>query len=163
MRQRPGRIPTPLTSINADWRDFQNTTVVVFTMQKRNILGFTSLYVIVLYQQGFEIMHFRSRQPALRMPLARKHWVMCPACPSCKMLELREELLIDANKASPTSSHLYKYLIKQWGRRKEYTKIHDFLSINIKYIESKLTSSTREKERRKYLKAILELRTKKIV
>ncbi len=77
--------------------------------------------------------------------------------------ELGEELLIDAIKASPTSSHLYKYLIKQWGRRKEYTKIHDFLSINIKYIESKLTSSTREKERRKYLNAILELRTKKIV
>jgi hypothetical protein len=52
MCHRPGRIPAHLTSINADWRDFQNTPVVVFAMQKRNILGFTSLYVIVLYQQG---------------------------------------------------------------------------------------------------------------
>ena len=40
---------TRLAFINADWRDFQNTPA----MQKKNILGVISRYVIILGQLGF--------------------------------------------------------------------------------------------------------------
>lgn len=72
--------------------------------------------------------------------------------------ELKEELLIDAISKSPTSTHLYKYLIKLWGRNKEYSKIHEFLSVSIKFLESKLGPFNSDKEKRKYSKAINELR-----
>ena len=74
---------------------------------------------------------------------------------------LREELLIDAITKSPTSTHLYKHLVKLWGRKKEYSKIHEFLSVNIKFLESKLEFHKTPKQKRKYSKAISELRIKK--
>jgi len=74
---------------------------------------------------------------------------------------LKEELLIDAISKSPTSTHLYKYLIKVWGRKKEYSKIHEFLSVNIVFLESKLVAHKTPKEERRYSKAISELRIKK--
>ena len=74
---------------------------------------------------------------------------------------LKEELLIDAIKESPTSTHLYTYLTKQWGRTKEYHRIHEFLSVNIKFLESKLANHKTDKEKRRYAKAINELRIKK--
>jgi len=75
--------------------------------------------------------------------------------------EVKEELLIEVIKKSPTSTHLYKYLIKQWGRKKEYSKIHEFLSVNIKFLSSKLSTANSVKDKRKYTKAIGELREKK--
>ena len=74
---------------------------------------------------------------------------------------LKEELLIDAISKSPTSTHLYKYLIKLWGRKKEYSKIHEFLSVNITFLESKLAIYKTLKEKHRYSIAIGELRIKK--
>ena len=74
---------------------------------------------------------------------------------------LKEELLIEAISKSPTSTHLYKYLIKLWGRKKEYSKIHEFLTVNIIFLESKLAAHKTSKEERRYSKAIREFRIKK--
>jgi len=71
--------------------------------------------------------------------------------------KLKEELLIDAIKKSPTSTHLYKYLIKQWGRNKEYPKIHSFVSINIKYIESKLINKISDKKKVQIFKSNIRI------
>ncbi len=48
--------------------------------------------------------------------------------------EVRESLLLEAIRQSPTSVHLYSQLIKIWGRRKQYHRIHEFLAANVDYI-----------------------------
>jgi hypothetical protein len=48
---------------------------------------------------------------------------------------LKEELLIDAISKSPTSAHLYKYLIKVWGRKKGDSKAISELRIKKNHAE----------------------------
>ena len=72
--------------------------------------------------------------------------------------EMAVPILIDAIKDSPTSTHLYKYLIGIWGKRKEYDRIHEFLAANIQYLRTKLAESPdKPKAARRYSKALQEL------
>ena len=73
-----------------------------------------------------------------------------------------ENLLIEAIKASPTSTHLYCFLIGMWGKNKQYDKIHSLISINIRYLEEK-ASQHQEKPKilKKYTKALADLRNRK--
>lgn len=69
-----------------------------------------------------------------------------------------ETLIINAIKKSPTSTHLYKFLVKDWGRKKEYSRIHEFLEANLEYLRSFLTQyAYDERLQQKYRKAIAEL------
>ena len=74
-----------------------------------------------------------------------------------------EKLLIEAIKASPTSTHLYRFLVGIWGKNKKYDKIHSFLSDNIKYLEGK-ASQYQEKPKilKKYTNALADLRVRKV-
>jgi len=70
----------------------------------------------------------------------------------------REKLLLAAISNSPTSTHLYKHLVKLWGRQKKYGKIHKFLAVNIEYIEAlKDGSIDNPRLQKKYRKALVEL------
>lgn len=73
-----------------------------------------------------------------------------------------EALLIEAIKLSPTTTHLYKYLVKMWGRKMEYSKTHEFLGVNIKYLSAKLASTNNQKEMKRFTKAIGELNNRQI-
>ncbi len=73
-----------------------------------------------------------------------------------------ESLLIHAIRSSPTSTHLYKYLVGTWGRKKEYNKIYNFLATNIDYLEQlSISAANNSKQFKRYSKAIVELRKQK--
>ncbi|MYM64194.1 hypothetical protein [Pseudomaricurvus sp. HS19] len=70
----------------------------------------------------------------------------------------REAIIINAIKKSPTSTHLYKYLVSEWGRKKEYSRIHTFLETNLEHLKSLLSQYAYDKRlNKKYEKAIAEL------
>lgn len=75
--------------------------------------------------------------------------------------KLATDLLIENIVSSPTSTHLYKYLIKIWGKNKEYEKIHNFLKTNIEFLRHTLTISTNPKIVKKLTKALNELEVRK--
>ena len=73
---------------------------------------------------------------------------------------LKEHILVEAIKHNPTSTHLYRLLIKIWGKYKKYEKIHELLDANADYLlhlKNKTTYS--EKLKRKFTKAYNELIT----
>jgi len=75
----------------------------------------------------------------------------------------KEILLIETISHSPTSTHLYKYLVKLWGKQKKYEKIHSFLKANTEYLEVlKQEASDKPKLQKKYAKALKELKVRQV-
>lgn len=73
-----------------------------------------------------------------------------------------EAVVLNAIRISPTSTHLYKRVVKKWGREKEYEKIHELLDSSIDYLSSLLARSGGDRKRiRKYEKAIRELKQRR--
>ena len=69
-----------------------------------------------------------------------------------------EAVVISAINRSPTSTHLYKRLIKKWGREKKYAKIHELLESSIEYLGTLLVKNENDLRLTvKYKKAIQEL------
>jgi len=78
--------------------------------------------------------------------------------------EEKEAILLSSIKHSPTSTHLYKPLIKLWGRKKEYENIHVLLDSNIELLKAMAGRSVgNQRLMKKYTKAFLELEERKIV
>lgn len=70
----------------------------------------------------------------------------------------KEELLVEAIKSNPLSTHLYSPLIGLWGKTKQYDKIHDFLDANVEYLKSRIDSADLpEKAKARYKRAYQEL------
>lgn len=73
-----------------------------------------------------------------------------------------ESLLINTITKSPTSTHLYRPLIRYWGRIKEYDRIHQFLAANVEFLESKLLQlPDNPRIKKKYVQALSELETRR--
>ena len=75
----------------------------------------------------------------------------------------KEKLLIETISQSPASTHLYKYLVKLWGKQKKYEKIHSFLKANTDYLEAlKQEASDKPRLQKKYEKALKELKVRQV-
>ena len=70
----------------------------------------------------------------------------------------KEKLLIEAIKNSPTSTHLYRPLIRLWGKNKEHERIHEFLEASVDYMKGLLgMPNISARVEKKYRKALLEI------
>jgi len=73
-----------------------------------------------------------------------------------------EPFILSAIERSPTSTHLYKHLVKKWGREKQYEKIHALLEAGISRVKSLQASNIEDERRqRQYKKALEELEQRK--